>query len=90
LPEDFPCSGVNYLSTCHLCLFITRGRCNEPLIGRSSSYRNYFTPLSEKLKIIRIYHNVDEMGPTLVGVSVITLSVNVGILQQLAYDFGVL
>jgi len=50
LPEGFPCSSVNYHSTCHLCLFIIRRRYSEPLRGRTSSYWNYFTPLSEKVK----------------------------------------
>jgi hypothetical protein len=31
---------------------------------------------------------VDEMEPKLVGISVVNLNANVGILQQLAYDFG--
>lgn len=39
-------------------------------------------------KNIRIYRSVDEMEPKLVGVSVVNLRKNVGILQQLAYDFG--
>ena len=39
-------------------------------------------------KNIRIYRFVDEMEPKLVGVSVVNLLANVGILQQLAYDFG--
>jgi hypothetical protein len=69
---------------------IIQGRDNEPLRGRNNSYRNHFTSLSEKLKYIRIYHTVVEMGPNNFGVSVITLLANVGILQQLAYDFGVL